>query len=115
MWSGTTVVDLTPEQVALLEQLVAQGFQVVAFPLYASAVGVRKGNCAALLVPAEGGRFRLLGEPSYLLEGNLSVRVNREGRKWFVWKKKQLEVTLERQAELERFVEGLTQALGVRT
>ncbi len=109
------MVELTPEQVALLERLVAQGFQVVAFPLYASAVGVRKGNCAALLGPAEGGLLGLFGEPSYLLEGNLSVRVNRDGRQWFVWKKKHLEVTPERQAELERFAEGLARALAART
>ena len=109
------MVELTPEQVALLEQLVAQGFQVVAFPLYASAVGVQKGNCAALLAPAEGGLLCLLGEPSYLLEGNLSVRVNRGRRQWFVWKKKQLEVTPERQTELECFAEGLARALAART
>jgi hypothetical protein len=109
------VVELTPEQVALLEQLVAEGFQVVAFPLYASAVGVQKGNCAALLAPAEGGLLCLLSEPSYLLEGNLSVRVNRDRRQWFVWKKKQLEVTPERQGELERFAEELARALAART
>ena len=98
-----SVLELTPEHVALLEQLTARGFQVVSFPLYASAIGVRKGNCAALLRPVEGGRLQLFGEPGYLLEGNLTVSVARAGRQWFVWKKKQIEVTPERMAELERF------------
>lgn len=106
-----SVLELTPEQLALLEQLAARGFQVVSFPLYASAVGVRKGNCVALLRPAEGGRLRLFGEPSYLLEGNLTVRVTRGGRRWFVWKKKQLEATPERMAELERFTSELAHLL----
>jgi len=98
-----SVLELTPEHVVLLERLTARGFQVVSYPLYASAIGVRKGNCAALLRPVEGGRLQLFGKPSYLLEGNLTVRVARGGREWFVWKKKQIEVTPERMAELERF------------
>lgn len=106
------MLELTPEQIALLERLSAQGFQVVAYPLYPSTVGVRKGNCAALLRPTEGGRLRLYGEPSYLVEGNLTVRVTRAGRQWFVWKKKQVEATPEGMGELERFAEELGRALG---
>lgn len=104
-------MELTPSQTAVLERLVARGFQLVAFPVYASAVGLRKGNCAALLQPAEGGALKLLGEPCYLVEGNLSVRVHRGGKQWFVWKKKQLEVTPDRWAELEGFSEELRELL----
>ena len=107
------MLELTPEQVALLERFAARGFQVVSFPLYASAIGVRKGNCAALFRPAKGGALELLGQPSYLLEGNLTVRTTRGGRRWFVWKKKQLEVTPERIAELRRFAEELAGLLEV--
>jgi len=99
--------------VALLERFAARGFHVVSFPLYASAIGVRKGNCAALFRPAKGGGLELLGEPSYLLEDNLTVRATRGGRRWFVWKKKQLEVTPERIAELRRFAEELAGLLEV--
>ncbi len=35
------MLELTPQQVAALERLAAQGFQVLAFPLYANAVGIR--------------------------------------------------------------------------
>lgn len=105
------MLELTPQQIALLERLRAQGFLLIAFPLYANAIGVRKGNCAALLVPTEGRGLRLFGKPSYLVNGNLSVRVTRGGRQWFVWKKQQMEVTPERQAELQRFTEELTASL----
>lgn len=105
------MLELTPQQIALLERLRAQGFLFVAFPLYANAIGVRKGNCAALLIPFEGSGLRLFGEPSYLVNGNLSVRVTRGGRQWFVWKNQQIEVTPERQAELQRFAEELTASL----
>ena len=75
------MLELSPQQIAVLERLVAQGFQVVPFPPYANAVGLRKGNCAALVGPAEGGGMKLVAEPCYLVDGNLSVRVSRGDRK----------------------------------
>ena len=68
------------------------------------------GNCAALLAPVAGG-MKLVAEPSYLVDGNLSVRVTRGARNYFVWKKKQIEVTPERRAELERFEAELNELL----
>jgi hypothetical protein len=96
--------ELTPRQVAILERLVSDGFSIVAFPLYANAVGVRKGSCAALLDPVVGRGFRLFGEPCVLLDGNLTVRVTDKGKSWFVWKKQRVEATPDRIAELDRFV-----------
>ena len=104
------MLELTPAQIAVLERLAVRGFQGASFPLYANAVGVRKGNCAALLAPIAGG-MKLAAEPSYLVDGNLSVRVTRVGRNYFVWKKKQVEVTPERQMELERFEAELNELL----
>lgn len=101
------MLELTPQQIAVLERLVEKGFRPTAFPLYASHIGVRKENCAALLAPVDGGGMRVFGEPCYLLSGNLTVRVRRAGREWFVWKKTELEVTPERLAELTRFAEEL--------
>ncbi len=97
------MLELTPVQVAALERLAARGFAIVAFPLYASAIGVRLGPFAVLLVPIEGGALRLLGEPCYLMDGNLSVRVARKGRPTFVWKSREMEATPELLTELERF------------
>jgi hypothetical protein len=105
---------LTQSQVAILERLVSRGFTMVAFPLYANAVGVRKGEYAALLEPLAGGGFRLFGEPCVLLDGNPSVRVTREGRNWFVWKNKRLEATPDRMANLNAFVAELTSWLDPR-
>jgi hypothetical protein len=98
------VNELTPGQVAILERFVSDGFSIVAFPLYANAVGLRKGNCAALLDPIGGGGFRLFGEPCVLLDGNLTVRVADKGKSWFVWKKQRIEAPPQRIAELDRFV-----------
>jgi hypothetical protein len=99
--------EFSPQQVGILERLVAKEFILVAFPLYANAVGVRKGICAALLDPIANGGFRLFGEPCVLLDGNLTVRITEKGKTWFVWKKQRLEATLERVLELDSFVAEL--------
>jgi hypothetical protein len=99
--------ELSAQQIAILERLMLRGFVPVAFPLYANAVGLRKGSCAALLEPIASGGFRLFGEPCWLLEGNLTVRITEKGKSWFVWKKQRLEATQDRVAELDRFVEEL--------
>jgi hypothetical protein len=99
--------EISPRQMGILERLVAKEFNLVAFPLYANAVGVRKGSCAALLDPIANGGFRLFGEPCVLLDGNLTVRIKEKGKTFFVWKKKRLEATAERIADLEKFVAEL--------
>jgi len=108
------VNELTARQVAILQRVVSGGFSVVAFPLYANAVGVRREGYAALLDPVAGGGFRLFGEPCVLLDGNLTVRVTDKGKAWFVWKKQRVEATVERVRELERFVFELKMLLEPR-
>jgi hypothetical protein len=104
-------MDLTPQQISIIERLHARDFEIVAFPMYANYVGVRKGNCAALLAPAAADQLKLHGQPTFLIGGNFSVRITREGRDWFVWKKEKVEVTAERVAELENFTAQLSQTL----
>jgi hypothetical protein len=99
--------ELSVEQIAILERLISAGFSIVAFPLYANAVGVRKGSYAALLDPIPAGGFRFFGEPCMLLDGNLTVRVREKGRSRFVWKKQRLEATSERLSELDHFISEL--------
>ena len=101
------VLDLAPGQFAILEQLALRGFTIASFPLYGNAVGVRRGDCAALLAPAPNASFALLGEPGYLLKGNLAVAVIRGGRKLYAWKKDSIEATEQREEELRRFREDL--------
>jgi hypothetical protein len=104
-------MGLSPQQLTILQRLHAAGFEIVAFPMYANYIGTRKGNCAALLAPAASGTFNIFGAPAYLLGGNFTERVRRDGREFFVWKKESLEATPARLAELDAFAAELSEAL----
>ncbi len=108
------MLELSPKQIGILEKIAAHGFAIVAFPLYASAVGVRKGNCAALLTPSTNGGMSFLGESCWLVNGNLSVRVKRNGVELFVWKKQEVEATSERLDEVSQFRRELDDLLAPR-
>jgi hypothetical protein len=105
------MAELTPAHVAVLERLVEHGFTPVAFPLYASAVGVRRGSFAALLAPAGDKALKIMGEPCYLIGSNLAVRTRRHGQPVFVWKEKSVEATPELLQELARFSDDLAALL----
>jgi hypothetical protein len=105
------MLELTPQQIELLQRLRARGFDFVAFPMYERHIGARKGNCAALLEPVADAGMKIFGEPCYLVAGHLSVRATRRRRPWFVWKEQKVEATPERLAELAQFVRELSQAL----
>jgi hypothetical protein len=104
-------VDLTPNQIATLQALHARGFQIVAFPMYASHIGIRRGPYAALLTPVGSGGFEVLGTPSCVIGDNIAVRVKEGSRDFFVWKKEKLEATAERLSELAAFTEEISSAL----
>lgn len=104
------MLELSARQARILERLIREGFRLIAIPPYESALCVRRENCAALLTPTDGG-LRLLAPPSFLVDGNLSVRIRRGEQEWFVWKKKELEATPEKIAELEKFRSRLTELL----
>src|ERR1700732_2194282 len=96
-------MDLSPQQISTLERLNKRDFQIVAFPMYADYVGVRKGNCAALLAPIGSEGFTIFGQPAYLVGGNFSVKMLQGDGHYFVSKKDKLEATPERNSELETF------------
>jgi hypothetical protein len=104
-------MDLTPQQISTLERLHKRDFQIVAFPMYANYVGVRRWNCAALLAPVFGGSFKIHGQSAYLVGGNFSVRVTQQGRDWFVWKKDKVEATQARLDEVQAFSAELADQL----
>lgn len=79
--------------------------------MYANYVGIRKDNCAALLAPAASQPFTVYGSPSYLIRANFTVRVNQNGKDYFVCKKEKLEATPARIAELDAFSAALAEAL----
>ena len=104
-------MEITPQQAAVLQRLTTHGFQVVAFPMYESYVGVRKGNCAALLAPQASGSLTLYGQPTYLIDGKLGVKTVQGDGHYFVSKKDKLAVTPERNKELDDFTAELAEAL----
>ncbi len=97
----------------VVERLFAAGFRPIAIPPYESALCMRKGNCAALLAPVPNAGLKLLAPPSFLVEGNLSVKLKRGPGEVFVWKKQEVEATPERLKELESFRRELTELLDV--
>jgi hypothetical protein len=91
-----------------LERLFSAGFRPIAIPPYENALCVRRRECAAILSPIPNGGLKLLAPPSYLVEGNLSVRLKRGVSEVFVWKKTELPATPERLQELEAFGQELS-------
>lgn len=87
----------------LVERLVHAGFRPMAIPPYERALCMRKGDCVVLLGPAPDGGLQMLVPPTFLVEGNLSVKLKRGDREVFVWKKSELEATPERMCDLEAF------------
>ena len=109
------MLELTPQQMQVVERLFTAGFRPIAIPPYESALCMHRGACAALLSPVENGGLRILAPPSYLIEGHFAVRLKRGGADVFVWKQMELEGTPQRLEELERFRTELTEILETPT
>ncbi len=103
--------ELTPQQVRVFERLFAAGFVPLRIAPYESALCVRRGECAAVLSVAPDGSLRLFAPPTYLVAGNLGVRLKRSQGEVFVWKKNEIEATPERLRELEKFRDELMEIL----
>jgi len=97
------MVELSPQQMHVIERLFSAGFRPIGIPPYESALCMKRGNCAALLAPVPSAGIKLLAPPSYLVDGNLSVKLKRGSSEVFVWKKKEVEATPEKLKELESF------------
>jgi hypothetical protein len=103
--------ELTAQQIKTFERLLAAGFRPVAIAPYENALCVQRGDCAAVLTRVPNGGLRLLAPPSYMIDRNLSVRLKRGQREIFVWKKNEIDATLERLSELAKFRQELTDIL----
>ena len=106
------MVELTPQQMQTMEKLFAAGFRPIAIPPYENALCLKKGNCAAVLAPVPQGGLKLLAPPSFLVGGNLSVKLTRGNGEMFVWKKTEVEASPEKLNELELFRRELSETLG---
>jgi hypothetical protein len=96
-------MELTEGQMRVVERLFEAGFRPIAIPPYESALCMRKGECVALLGPVENGGLKLLAPATFLVDGNLSVRLKKSSGDVFVWKKKEVAATEEKLRELEEF------------
>src|ERR1035438_471458 len=105
------MLELSQLQMKVLEGLFVAGFRPVAIPPYEKAWCVRRADCAAVLSPIPGNGLRLLDPPSYIIDGNLSVKLKRGNGEVFVWKKSELAATPDRLHELAVFRQELTELL----
>jgi hypothetical protein len=105
-------MELTEGQMRVVERLFAAGFRPIAIPPYESALIMRKGECVALLGPLENGGLKLLAPVTFLVDGNLSVRLKKSSGDVFVWKKREVAATEEMLKELEEFRVELVEILG---
>ena len=105
------MVDLSPQQMKILEGLFAAGFRPIAIPPYESALCLRRGDCVGILSPVEDTGFQLLAPPSYMVDGNMGVKLKRTSGTFFAWKGKEIAASAERLAELELFTSELTDFL----
>lgn len=105
------MLELSPRQMQSMERLIEAGYRPIAIPPYENALCIRKGNCVAVLAPVPNGGLKLLAPPSYLVDGNVSVKLKRGSGEVFVWKKTELRATPERVRELESFKKELQEIL----
>jgi hypothetical protein len=103
--------ELTPQQMKIFERLFGAGFRPIAIPPYENALCVRRGECAAVLTPVPNGGLRMLAPATYIIDGNLGVKLKKGDREVFVWKKREVEATPKRLRELEAFRRELTSIL----
>ena len=105
------MVELSPQQIQVVERLFAAGFRPIVIPPYENVLCMRKGDCAAVLAPVPNGGLKLLAPPSYLVDGNLSVKIKRGSGEVFVWKKREVAATPEKLQELDSFRRELSEIL----
>jgi hypothetical protein len=107
------MLEFSPQQMQVIERLLQAGFRPIAIPPYESALCIRKGECAAVLAPVSNGGLKLLAPPSYLVDGNFSVKLKKARGEVFIWKKTEIEATPERLRDLEAFRAELTELLAL--
>jgi len=103
--------EFTPQQMQVLERLVAAGLRPLAIPPYESALCMHRGQCAVVLAPVENGVLKVLAPPSILIDGHFGVRLRRPAGDVFVWKRIEVAVTPEILEELDGFRKELNEIL----
>jgi hypothetical protein len=85
-------LELTPQQIATLQELLDAGYQFTAIEHVTRQVAVEKNGFIALLDPADG-KLKLFGQIGYRLGEGIGMLIERGGKRYFVWKKQEVEAT----------------------
>lgn len=85
-----------------LQALYLAGFELQTFDRFPRAIGLIKGDCIALLEPAEN-RLRIIGRPGWRMGEAIGVLTTKAGRQVFQAKDQIVEATSERLKQLEEF------------
>jgi hypothetical protein len=104
-------MELSPAQADIIKRLFAAGFRPIAIPPYEKALCVHREACAALLEPVDHAGLRLAAPVTWMVDGNLGVRLKKPSGDVFVWKKTEVAATPERLADLEKFRAELLEIL----
>src|ERR1700693_6053688 len=91
-----------PDPAKQLESIYLAGFEIETFERFPNSVGLRKGNCIALVQMAADG-LKTIGRPGWRMGELLGVLVERSGKRVFQAKSELIEATPERIGELETF------------
>ena len=94
-----------------LERLIHEGFSLRSLAAYPRNLAVEKYNCAALLEPTPEGRWKQFSSAGHLIDGQIALLVERNGRKVFAYKSKELPAEGEALESFERFQQELRAAL----
>ena len=102
-----------PDPAKQLEAIYMAGFEIEAFERYPNSLGLRKGNCIALVQASPDG-LKIIGQPGWRMGEVLGVLVERAGKQLFQAKSELVEATPERLRELEGFRSELEDLLSPR-
>ena len=91
----------------VLEKLLEEGFSFRTFPPYPRHLAIEKYNCAALLELTPEGKWKQFSAAGYLMDGQIALLVERAGRRWFVYKSKEIPAEGEALESFERFQQEL--------
>ena len=86
-----------------LERLIHEGFLLRSLPAYPRHLAVEKYNCGALLERTPEGQWKQFSAAGHLIDGQIALLVERNGRKVFAYKSKELLAEREPLENFERF------------
>ena len=102
-----------PDPAKQLEAIYSAGFEIESFERYPNSLGLRKGNCIALVQSSPDG-LKVIGQAGWRMGEVLGVLVERAGKQVFQAKSELVEATPERLRELEGFRRELEDLLSPR-